>query len=664
MSKAPFHTPKSPENGSQVAFNQIVSLLKKHSKNDFSLYKPNTLYRRIERRMALHHLVKLPSYLNYLETNTQEQALLFKELLIGVTGFFRDPEVWVKLKKETLPTLIASRTSSLPLRAWVAGCSTGEEAYSLAMILKETIDQINPLEKKTVQIFATDINEDAIEKARKGLFSLKISSEISKVRLQRFFTKEARGYRICKEIREMVIFACQNLVLDPPFTKIDFLSCRNLLIYLNAESQRKLIPIFNYSLNGEGTLLLGSAETIGDQNDLFTIESSKLRIFKKSGSLPIPNQVTNTPRLKSPPELKRSRSPLEAPGPRFQSTADQLVLNRYSAPIVITNEKGDLLYTNGKIEKYLEPSAGKSNLNLFVMLRDRLWLQLEEAFQEVLRLKTVRVLHNLKTGIEGEIQRLEVTIEFLHDSGALSGFVIIQFKETLPCPPSVFKKFSKNGLPDRGTKVFEERLLRFQEDVLHTQMTMQTTQEELRSANEELQSTNEELQSTNEELTTSKEELHSVNEELQTLNTELQTKVDELSQSRSDMRNLLDSTYIATLFLDAKLKIRRFTPQTTKIIKLIPSDEGRPITDLVTILDYPDLEKDARLVLRKLTFIEKSIHDSEGSWFTVRIMPYRTIEDRVDGVVITFTNITKYKQFESLFRDKKSLSVKKEKKNS
>lgn len=664
MSKAPFYPPKSPENGSQEAFNQIVSLLKKHSKNDFSLYKPNTLYRRIERRMALHHLVKLPAYLNYLESNTQEQALLFKELLIGVTGFFRDPEVWVKLKKETIPKLIASRTSSLPLRVWVAGCSTGEEAYSFAMILKETIDQINPLEKKPVQIFATDINEDAIEKARKGLFSLKISSEISKERLQRFFMKEARGYRIGKEIRGMVIFACQNLTLDPPFTKIDFLSCRNLLIYLNAETQRKLIPIFNYSLNEEGTLLLGSAETIGDRNDLFAIENSKLRIFKKSVSLSILNQVTNTDLLKSPSELKPKRSPLDRAGLTFQSTADQLVLDRYSAPIVITNEKGDLLYTNGRIEKYLEPTAGKSNLNLFVMLCDGLWTQLEEPFHEVLRLKTVRVLHNLKTGIEGEIQRLEVTIEFLHDSGALTGFVIIQFKETIPSPPSLFKKFSKNALADRGLKVFEERFLRFQEEALHAQMTMQTKLEELRSVNEELQSTNEELQSTNEELTTSKEEMHSVNEELQTVNAELQIKVDELSQSRSDMKNLLDSTDIATLFLDRELKVRQFTPQTTKIIKLIPSDEGRPITDLVTKLDYPELEKDARTVLQKLISIEKLVHDCEGFWFTVRIMPYQMIDDRIDGVVITFTNITKYKRFESLFRNKKSPSVKKTKKNS
>jgi chemotaxis methyl-accepting protein methylase len=645
------HTETVLEDKAQSALEKVVVLLRAHTGNDFTFYKRNTLYRRIERRMGIHQIHKMAGYVRYLQENSQELDLLFRELLIGVTNFFRDPAAWEQLRVSVLPALLASRSPGQALRAWVPGCSTGEEAYSLAIVLKEVAEAMKLREKFTIQIFATDLDRDAIDKARQGVFLSNISADVSEARLKRFFSKEAGGYRVRKEIREMVIFAPQNLIMDPPFTKLDILSCRNLLIYLTTDVQKKLIPLFHYSLAPGGILFQGSAETIGDFTDLFAPLSGKSRLFRRTESVLRPEQIAFPSSFTAGPVLGTEMRPAPKPPASLQSLADQLVLQTYAPPAVLTNDAGDIFYVSGRTGKYLEPAAGKANWNLFAMAREGLRYELTRAFQEALRQKKTVALPGLKVGTNGGTQFVDVTVQRLDEAGPLHGLVMIVFTN-VAAPVTAQASGKAPKLPARSPRLaeLEQELLQIRGEARATHEEMQTSQEELRSANEELQSTNEELQSTNEELTTSKEEMQSMNEEMQTVNTELQSKVDELSHTGNDMKNLLDSTDIATLFLDRDLNVRRFTPQATKIIKLIAADAGRPITDLSSDLHYPELADDAREVLRTLASAEKPIGTRDGRWFTVRIMPYRTVDDRIDGVVITFANITVSKTLETKLR--------------
>jgi two-component system CheB/CheR fusion protein len=644
---------------SQSALEKAVILLRAHTGHDFSLYKRNTLYRRIERRMGIHQIGKMAGYVRYLQENTQELDLLFKELLIGVTNFFRDPAAWEQLRTEAIPALLASRAPGHTLRAWVPGCSTGEEAYSLAMVFKEAAEQFKPKGNFALQIFATDLDRDAIDKARQGFFPENIAADVSPERLKRFFSKEGRGYRVRKEIREMVIFAPQNLIMDPPFTKLDLLCCRNLLIYLSPEVQKKLMPLFHYSLTPGGVLLLGSAETVGSGSDLFAPVSGKSRIFRRTESPVRADPVAFPPSFSAGPPVSPEARATSKPVASLQSLADQLVLQRYAPPAVLVNDKGDICYVSGRTGKYLEPAAGKANWNIFVMLRDSLRFELSAAFQKALRLKECVVIHGLKVGTNGGAQCVDVSIQRLDEPGPLHGLVMIVFTDVAtPVAAKAVGRAARAVVRNARVTELEQELQQVRVEARTVHEEMQTSQEEFRSANEELQSTNEELQSTNEELMTSKEEMQSLNEELQTVNSELQTKVDELSRASNDMKNLLDSTDIATLFLDNDLNVRRFTPQATNIIKLIPADAGRPITDLASDLHYPELAADAREVLRKLASVEKPIGARDGRWFTVRIMPYRTLDDRIDGVVITFADITSAKTLEASLRGQHASLVK------
>ncbi len=647
------------EEKTQSALEKVVVLLRAHTGNDFTFYKRNTLYRRIERRMGIHQIGKMAHYVRYLQENSQELDLLFRELLIGVTNFFRDPAAWEQLRDQGIPALLASRSPRQPLRAWVPGCSTGEEAYSLAILLKEAVEELKPKDKFAIQIFATDLDRDAIDKARQGVFPENISADVTEARLKRFFTKEANGYRVRKEIREMVIFAPQNLIMDPPFTKLDILSCRNLLIYLTTEVQKKLIPLFHYSLLPGGILFQGSAETVGDFTHLFAPLNAKSRLFRRTESVLRPEQIVFPSSFTAGPPVISEARPATNPPASLQTLADQLVLQSYAPPAVLTNDTGDIFYVSGRTGKYLEPAAGKANWNIFAMAREGLRYELANAFKEALRKKEGVTLHGLKVGTNGGTQCVDVTVRRLDESGPLQGLMMIVFTDV--AAPVAAKLTGRPTKPDaRSPRVaeLEQELLQVRGEARATHEEMQTSQEELRSANEELQSTNEELQSTNEELMTSKEEMQSLNEELQTVNTESQSKVDELSRSSNDMKNLLDSTDIATLFLDKDLNVRRFTPQATKIIKLIAGDAGRPITDLASELRYPELADDAREVLRTLASAEKPIGARDGRWFTVRIMPYRTLDDRIDGVVITFADISASRTLEVKLREKHDLLVK------
>ena len=629
------------------ALERIIILLRTHTGNDFIQYKKNTLYRRIERRMGVHKISEINSYVHFLQENPKEVHILFKELMIGVTNFFRDPLVWEKLKETIIPSKLNNHPVGTTLRAWVPACSTGEEAYSLAIVFKEALEQINSRVGFTLQIFATDIDNDAIESARKGVFPINIEADVSPKRLNRFFTKTDDGYRINSDIRETIVFAQHNIIMHPPFTNIDFISCRNLLIYLDPELQRKLLGLFFYSLNPEGILLLGNSETLGSQSHLFTTEYSTLKIYKRGDS------VINPELFDFPSSFSRSKltnyvnTVPEKSIMNIQSLADQLLLQQFSPAGVLVNESGDILYISGRTGKYLEPAVGKANLNIFAMLRPGFQNDFAIAFRKVIKKKEQVILHNVKIGTNGSKVIVNVNIHWINKPEPLFGKILIFFTDV---PKTEDNETSlnrgKQAITSVREKELEEELQHSREEVQSIMEEMQTSQEELKSTNEELQSTNEELQSANEELTTSKEEMQSLNEELQTVNAELQSKVDDYSRINNDMKNLLNSTDIATLFLDKELNIRRFTNQATKIFKLIKGDIGRPFTDQVSQLIYPELAEDALEVLRTLIFTEKQIPTSDGRWFTTRIMPYRTFDDRIDGLVITFVNISDLKQIE------------------
>lgn len=629
---------------------KVIIFLRSQTGHDFSQYKKSTISRRIERRMGLHQLARIGDYLRYLRENSQESELLFNELLIGVTSFFRDAPVWIQLKTEVIPALLASHPDGAVLRAWTPGCSTGEEAYTLAIVFKEALEELKPVQRFSLQIFASDLDKEAIATGRTGIYPRSTAVDVSEKRLRRFFVEDATGYRVCNEIREMVIFAEQNIISDPPFTKLDLLSCRNLLIYLEADLQSKLIQLFHYSLNPGGFLVQGSAESIGTATSLFSPLAGKSRIYRRldapARALPVgfPAAFIQTSH-KAEGGFEQS-SMLSAPN--LQLLVEKMVLQRYAPAAVLVSNQGEMLYFCGKTGKYLEPASGKPSLNLFAMARDGLNQVLCETFHRAVRDKTAATLKNIKVTEGGVTHYVNVVVQPLDEPVALRGMTLIVFHDVLA--PRRRKAANETVGDASRLDALVQELQQSREEAKSTREEMQTSQEELKSTNEELQSTNEELQSANEELITSKEEMQSMNEELQTVNHELQAKVTELSRASNDMKNLLDSTEIATLFLDDAFNVRRFTAPTTRIFKLIPTDTGRPITDIVSELNYPDLIKDAREVLRTLVFREHDVPAADGRWFKVRTMPYRTQENRIDGVVITFSDISASKKLEAELR--------------
>jgi two-component system CheB/CheR fusion protein len=641
------------EEKDQSALEKVLILLRAKTSHDFTMYKKSTVYRRIERRMGIHQIGRIAAYVRYLRENSQEVELLFKELLIGVTSFFRDPAAWEQLRGEAFPALLAGRPAGGVLRAWSVGCSTGEEAYSLAIAFKEALDQLKPRGNFKLQIFATDLDRDAIEKARQGFYPANIAADVSSERLNRFFIQEENGYRVCKEIREMVTFATQNVIMDPPFTKLDILICRNLLIYLTTELQKKLLPLFHYSLNPGGVLFLGSAETIGSYTDFFDLMDRKSRIFRRRESVLADEPVAFPPSFVPALPKVHKEPTMQKPAANLQSLADQLLLQRFSPPAVLASDKGDIIYISGRTGKYLEPAAGKANLNIFAMAREGLRYDLGSAFHKALRQNEQIVVKGVTVGTNGGAQTVDITVQAIAEPEALRGMVMIIFTD-VETPQKKKTPGRSKIAPSDNARVpeLEQELQQLREALQTTREEMRSSQEELKSTNEELQSTNEELQSTNEELTTSREEMQSLNEELQTVNAEQQSKMDEMSRINDDMRNLLNSTEIVTVFLDNQLHVRRFTSGTNKLFKLIQGDVGRPLSDITSDLRYPEMIDEAREVLRTLVFSEKQVATTDGRWFSVRIMPYRTLEDVIRGVVITFTDITATKTLETELREK------------
>lgn len=640
---APRGVVQEPESAAQKgALETIFILLRARTGHDFSLYKKSTLYRRVERRMGLHQLDRIANYAHYLRENPQELDLLFKELLIGVTSFFRDPAAWACLQEQVLPELLASHPKGRQMRAWVAGCSTGEEAYSLAIAFREAVERIKPPSRITLQIFATDIDADAINRARQGTYPANIAADVSPERLARFFVEENGGYRVGKEIREMVVFAPQDVIMDPPFTKLEILTCRNLLIYLSPELQKKLLSLFHYCLNPGGILFLGSAETIGNFTDLYTPLEAKVRLYRRSANPARATEVGFSSRLfpVQPPMAEEIKT--QPMVPSLQHLADHLLLQHFSPAAVLVNAEGDILYISGRTGKYLEPAAGKVNWNIHAMAREGLRYELATLLPEALRDHETLTQRGIRIGSNGGTLTIDLTVHAIVQPEGLRGMAMVVFNEVASAPeqaPVAGKRTQSRGrMAD-----MEKALQKAHEEVLSIREEMQTQQEELKSVNEA-------LQSTNEELTSSTEEMQSLNEELQTVNIELQSRVDDLSIVNSDMKNLLESTDIATVFLDNLLHVRRFTNHAIRVFKLLPGDVGRPLSDIVTEMDYADLQADAQEVLRTLVFSEKEIATRDGRWFMVKIMPYRTLDNVIDGVVITFNEITVAKQLEERLR--------------
>lgn len=629
-----------------IELQEIFALIRNQTGHDFSLYKENTLHRRIERRMSVLQIDRASSYVSYLQQNPQEVDLLFNELLIGVTNFFREPEAFEFLKENAIPNLLKNRMKEQILRIWIPGCSTGEEVYSIAIIIRECLEKIKKVNSFKVCIFATDINSQSVEIARQGTYPVNIAADVSQERLTQFFIKVGdSSYQVKKTIREMVVFAPQNIIMDPPFIRLDMLCCRNLLIYFSAELQKKLLPLFHYSLNPNGILFLGSSETIGEHAGLFSTLDSRLKIFERKDSisslLPMIDYLSPTIFHES---LKANIVKKDTSG-AIPDMIQRILQENYTPPAVVINENGDIIYISGRTGKYLEPSPGKANLNIFAMARDEIRFEMGKAIREASSQKVSISVNSLNIKYNDGFHNIKITVKPLTISQYSSELLMVIFEDVANFvqAESSSTDFALTSEQTAAVTELEGQLTYTREHLQSIIEEMETSQEELKSMNEEFQLTNEELQSTNEELKTSREELQSLNEELITVNMELQTKNNDLSQSNSDMKNLLSSTRIATIFLDNNFNIKSFTPEMTSIINLIQTDVGRPLSDIVQKLKYTNLIPDVREVLDTLVYKEMQVQTITGNWFNMRIFPYRTIENVIDGVVITFSEITENK---------------------
>jgi len=627
--------------GIPKSYRKVLSLIRLKTGHDFSYYKKNTIFRRIERRMNVHETRDIDSYLKYLQEHPEEVTMLFKELLIGVTNFFRDPDAFDLLKRKVLPSLLEDKPEGYQVRIWVPGCSTGEEVYSIIILLREYMDELKREFK--VQIFGTDIDEDAISVARSGIYPGNIAIDVNAERLRKFFVREESFYRIRKDIREAAVFAVQNVIRDAPFTKLDMLSCRNLLIYLDSDLQSRLIPLFHYSLKPGGILFLGSSESIGGYMELFRSFDKKWKFYRRKESS-VANNVGVFAGFPWTHESVPKETGIEIKKTQELSTielARKALIDNFAPPSVLINNQGEIIHVQGRTGKYLEPSPGQASLNILDMAREGLQFDLRSAMRSASQEKTTAVHRNIQVKTNGGTQEINLRVIPLPDSESGHGFMLVSFEDVIPVKTKGSDK-AKTELTDLRTKRVQEleRELRYtRENLQATIEELQASNEELKSANEELQSTNEELQSTNEELETSKEEMQSVNEELATVNSELQVKIEQLSRAENDIRNLLDSTNIGIIFLDRDLRVKRFTQEATKLVNLIHSDIGRPIGHIVMNLDYVDLNKDARGVLDTLITKELEVRTRENHDFLMRIMPYRTLENVIDGVTVTFTDI-------------------------
>ena len=633
------------------AFQRIMTTVRKKTGSDFSSYKRSTILRRIARRMQVNRVYSLGAYLRVLNSKADEVNELFKDFLISVTDFFRDPEAFKKLEREVIPTLFAGKDVGDSVRVWVAGCATGEEAYSVAMLLME---QTETMERPPqVQVFATDLDEDALEFARRGLYPTSITADVSQARLNRFFVEQGDAYRVSSLLKDVVLFASHNMLQDPPFSDLDLITCRNVLIYLRRDVQEQLVDRFHYALNEDRYLFLGSSESLDNVSNLFSVISKKHRICQRRT---LPERTPQFFQVRT----KRWRAESDAADALENSSRDtssglgkihsQLMLEEYAPPSVLVNEDSTIVHLFGDVGQYLRLTEGVPTHDLLDKVGDTLRLQLRPALYRAFHRGEKVDVYNVSAGGDEEPQVVNVHVRPLNRPDVSGKYVQVVF-EPVDEPPDALRSPPDAGEASREVvDHLEQELERTKERLQSVTEEFETSNEELKASNEELQSMNEELRSTTEELETSKEELQSTNEELVTVNQELKDKIEELNEANADLENLLASSDVGTIFLDREMKVKRFTPDVTSLFNLMPQDKGRPIGHVSNKLKYEHLLDDAKEVLKTLEPIEQETAAENGSYYLARILPYRTREDQVDGVVMTFINITDRKEAEEEVR--------------
>jgi two-component system CheB/CheR fusion protein len=668
----PPRTASAPTPRAESALKKIFILLRSQVGHDFSQYKPSTIHRRIERRMAIHQIDSMDRYVKYLQQTPSEVEALFRDLLIGVTKFFRDTEAFKIFEEQAIPSCFAGKSADTVIRVWTPGCSTGEEAYSIAILLAERQESMKQSFK--VQVFATDIDSQAIATARAGIYPASIATDVSRERLARFFTIDSGGgtYRIHKGIRDMLVFSEQNVIKDPPFSKLDIISCRNLLIYMDGALQKKLIPLFNYALNPGGFLFLGTSETVGNFDDLFAVLDRKSKLYKRKedfhsaqrmalGQFLPPMTVVDAA---LPRAVGKTVFPEKLP---LRELTEQALLQQVAPAGALVNRNGDILYLHGRTGLYLEPAPGEAGIyNIVKMAREGLRQDLTTALHKAARAREIVRCSGLRVKTNGEFTTVNLTVRPVEPGSTASldtPLYLVTLEESHPVGSEQARQAAALQLiaaaDDTGASteisagtdadvriIALKQELRAKDEYLQTSNEeLETSNEELKSSNEEMQSINEELQSTNEELETSKEELQSVNEELATVNNELQTKVADLSHANNDMNNLLAGTGIGTVFVNHYQRILRFTPAASLIINLILSDVGRPLGHIVSnLVGYDRMVADIQAVLNTLIPKEVEVQTTAGKYYMMRIHPYRTLDNVIEGAVISFVDITEIKQ--------------------
>jgi two-component system CheB/CheR fusion protein len=625
-------------------FSEIYRILSRQVGHDFSGYKQKTFFRRVNRRMHVVQARNLEEYIERLRQDPAEVNLLFRDLLIGVTSFFRDSEAFDMLETKVIPALFQGRGAGDTVRVWVPGCATGEEVYSIAMLMREHMDGLKVSPK--VQIFASDIDEHALSVARTGRYPAPLVSSVAPQRLRRFFTGDNLSYSINKDIRELCLFSAHSVLRDPPFSRLDMISCRNLLIYLGSDFQGHVIPVFHFALKPSGYLFLGTSENVSQFGELFSSIDKKHRIFQRRDQVKVAPPLPST--LASRLRRHDERHEPSVMTVDLRRTVEGHVLERFAPVHVVINRDGEVVHYSARTAKFLEPPAGLPSRQLLSMARRGLRSELHSALREAMEQHRQIERHGVPVEANGHTQLTDILVEPLAESSDDPLYLVVFREAGQPIDAAEEHQIDRRGAADEKT---DREMHDMGERLQSTIEEYETAVEELKSSNEELQSVNEELQSTNEELETSKEELQSVNEELQTVNAELNTKVDEIDRANSDLRNLFESTQVGTIFLDKHFIIRSFTRAATEIFNLISTDQGRPLTDIVAHIDVSDLRREIQTVIERGETIERPVsHDEGRRHYLMRILPYRTRSHTVDGALLTFVDVTELRDAEQHLR--------------
>ncbi len=644
-----------PPTYEENALRELLALLRARTRHDFSSYKRATLLRRLERRLQVTESEDLPAYLEHVRSHPDELQSLLRDLLISVTNFFRDPEAFRRLGREIVPRLFEGKNANDQIRVWVTACATGEEAYSIAMLLAEHADTL--ASPPMFQVFATDIDEDALSHARNGLYQHMIAADVSPERLKRFFVREGQDYRVRRELREAVVFAPHNILRDPPFSKLHLISCRNLLIYINRQMQQRILEVFHFALKPGGFLFLGTSESTDGVSDLFTAVEKKSRIFMRRDGDSTMKSTLSMPEPGSW-QVRQVALPPQANAPVHSAGFGEMhyrMLEAFAPPSVLINSDYDIVHLSEGAGRYLRFTGGDPSRNLLKVAHPDLQQELRSLL--IMAGQDGSVTRRVMVSLDGEQSYVKISVRSFNTAQTRAGLLLVIFEEEKEPASSAEVEAQRESDAAREASALapfvqqlEGELERTRERLRATVEEYETSTEELKASNEELQAMNEELRSASEELETSKEEGQAVNEELTALNVELREKIDEITQINSDLQNLLASTRVATIFLDRALRVRRYTPSAQELFNIIPGDVGRPLEHVTHHLDYDALAEDAERVLRDLETLEREVATTDGRWLTARLMPYRTTDDKINGVVITFTDIHERKRAEEEMR--------------